>query len=76
VSRRHHIRELAKVAEALGYTQEGLTSRQHVRWRNAQGVLVITASDLPTTRHMRNCETFLRRYSAKDIKSILAEKRK
>jgi hypothetical protein len=76
VSRRKHIRELRQEAERLGYVLEGRTKRNHVRWRNAHGFLVITSSDIPTDRHRRNCETFLRRHAKTKLKSILARHQK
>lgn len=76
MSRRKHMRELQREAERLGYTLEGATQRNHYKWRNAHGFLVITSSELPTDRHMRNCEGFLRRYQHTTAKSILARRQK
>jgi hypothetical protein len=70
------MRELRREAEQLGYTLEGATQRQHLRWRNRHGVMVITSSNLPTDRHMRACETNLRRMQHVTPESILAERQK
>lgn len=60
MSRKKGLRELQPIAKALGYRLEGTTTRGHIKWRGANGKLVITGSSLNQACSLANAIKQLR----------------
>ena len=61
MSRSKDRRELARIAERMGYCYDGMTKGGHLRWRNRHGIVVITGSSIPAGHHLANAVGQLRK---------------